>query len=182
MIGSLRNNLEVARAISSVVTLGALLFSLTACGDGGRSTRIDYQMGERVPLEPFTYNVIESTWRSQLGSALQMRLPNQRFLILNISITNGGGKEVPIPNFQLERANGDLIPEEMKGEGIDQWLGMIRNIGPGQTLQGRVVFDCALTSYKLRMTDGGEPGGEKIKFVEIPLRLDPESPITTAPQ
>jgi len=177
----MRENRDVSRPITSVVTLVALLFSLTACGGATRSTRIDYQMGERVPLEPFTYNVIEATWRSQLGTTFNLRLPQSRFLIVNISITNGGGKEMSIPTFQLEKPNGDLVPEEMKGEGVDQWLGLIRTIGPAQTLQGRIVFDCPLSSYKIRMTDGGEPGTEKIGFVEIPLRLDPESPVSAPP-
>ena len=138
-------------------------------------------MGERVTLDPFIYNVIESTWRSQLGSSFQLRLPNQRFLIVYISITNSGGKEVTIPTFQLERANGEPIPEELKGDGIDQWLGLIRTVGPAQTVQGRVVFDCPLSSYKLRLVDAGEPGSEKTAFVEMPLRLDADTPIAPAP-
>lgn len=162
----------------SVITLTALLFGPVGCG-GRQQTRIDYQMGERVPLQPFTYNVIETTWRSQLGSTFQLRLPTKRFLIVYLAITNSGGKEVTIPTFQLEGTDGQLIPEEMKGEGVDQWLGLIRTIGPAQTLQGRVIFDCSLTSYKLRLSDGGEPGSEKLAFVEIPLRLDPEAPIAT---
>ncbi|MEO8025133.1 MAG: DUF4352 domain-containing protein [Bryobacteraceae bacterium] len=158
----------------------ALLFIASGCG-GTRSTRIDYQMGERVPLEPFTYNVIETTWRSQLGSTFQLRLPTKRFLVVYVSITNGGGKELAIPSFQLETATGDPIPEEMKGDGVEQWLGLIRTIGPAQTLQGRLLFDCSLGSYKLRVSNGGEPGTEKFAFVEIPLRLDPETPIAPAP-
>jgi len=179
MIRRTRENRDVSRKLISVVTLAALLLSLTACATNKGPSRIDYQMGERVPLDPFVYNVIESTWRSQLGSSFSLRLPSQRFLIVNVSITNSGGKEVAIPTFQLEKPNGDLVPEEMKGEGVDQWLGLIRTIGPAQTLQGRIVFDTALASYKLRMTDGGEPGAEKIGYVEIPLRLDPEAPIAT---
>ena len=74
MLRRLRGNCEISRSITSVVTLVTLLFGLTACGGASRSTRIDYQMGERVALDPFIYNVIESTWRSQLGSSFQLTL------------------------------------------------------------------------------------------------------------
>ncbi len=180
MIGRAAGNQIVSISIRCLGVM-ALLCGLTSCGEGTRSTRIDFQMGERVPLGSLTYNVIETAWRSQLGTTFNLRLPNNRFLIANISITNGGGKEMTIPTFQLERANGDMIPELMKGDGVDQWLGLIRTIGPGQTLQGRVIFDAPLSAYKLRMTDGGEPGTEKVAFVEIPLRMDAQQPISPSP-
>jgi hypothetical protein len=39
------------------------------------------------------------------------------------------------------------------------------------------MFDVPLTSYRLRLTDGGSPGTEKNAWVDIPLRLDANVPV-----
>src|SRR5258706_9710624 len=75
-------------AVASLVPAG--------CGARQSSTRLDYQMGERVTVGPLTYNVVETVWRSQLGEMFKIRIPRQRFLMITISVTNGGGKEVSV--------------------------------------------------------------------------------------
>src|SRR6185437_14796096 len=61
------------------------------------SIQIDHQMGERVTVGPLTYNVIESSWRSQLGDGFKIRVPDQRFLVVTVSVVNVAGQEVSIP-------------------------------------------------------------------------------------
>jgi hypothetical protein len=67
---------------------------------------------------------------------------------------------------------------------VDNWFGILRTLTPAQTQQGRIAFDVPLSSYRLRLTDGGSPGSEKFAWVEIPLRMDTEpsveSPVPTA--
>jgi hypothetical protein len=158
---------------------------LAGCGARQNSTRIDYQMGERVPVGHLTYNVVETVWRSQLGDAFKLRLPQQRFLVITISVTNSGGKDVSVPLLTLENAAGQTFLEADNGEGLDNWFGILRNLSPAQTQQGRLIFDVPLTSYRLRLPDGGDPGTERFAWVEIPLRMDTdtgvESPMPTAP-
>jgi hypothetical protein len=155
--------------------LSALL-ALSGC-NRQNSNRIDYQMGERVTIGPLTYNVIETVWRSQLGNTFKMRIPDQRYFLVTISVTNGGGKEVSVPLFTLENADGKSYQESSNGEGVDNWFGLLRNLAPAQTQQGRLLFDVPLSSYRLRLTDGGDPGTEKFAFVEIPLRLDTDTTV-----
>lgn len=158
---------------------------LAGCGSSQNSLRIDYQMGERVSIGPLTYNVVESVWRSQLGDGFKIRIPQDRFLLITISVTNGGGKEISVPLLTLEDSKGKGILESDNGEGVDNWFGILRSLSPAQTQQGRILFDVGLTSYKLRLTDGGEPGSEKYAWVEIPLRMDTDtgvtSPVPSAP-
>lgn len=141
--------------------------------------RIDYDMGERVVVGPLTYNVVESTWRSQLGDAFKLRLPEQRFLLLTVSVTNGGGRDISVPLLTLQNQNGQTFQELENGDGVDQWFGILRTIPPAQTQQGKILFDVPLSSYKLRLTDGGNPGSEKFAWVNIPLRMDVDTSIDT---
>jgi uncharacterized protein DUF4352 len=145
------------------------------------STQIDYTMGEKVPIGPLTYNVVESTWKTQMGQIFKLRIPQQRFLLIRLSVTNGGGSEVSVPLLQLENSNGQTFMESENGEGVDNWFGILRNLAPTETQQGRIVFDVPLTSYRLRVTDGAGPGAEKYAWISIPLSLDVDSAPTPVP-
>src|SRR5271166_4457448 len=121
---------------------------LAGCGSKGNSVRIDYPMGERVSLGPLTYNVVETMWRSQLGDAFKIRIPDQRFLIITISVTNGGGRDISVPLLSIENQNGQSFLESSNGDGVENWFGLLRNLSPAQTQQGRILFDVNLTSYR----------------------------------
>jgi len=170
-----------ARAERRLVMWVATLVFLTGCALTGcaqkSAARIDYQMGEKVPLGPLTYGIVQTNWRTQLGDAFKMRFPQNRFLVLDISVTNGGGSDVSVPLFTLESSSGQSYMEVADGQGVDNWFGLLRTINPAQTQQGRIVFDVPLTSYKLRLTDGAGPGNEQYAWVTIPLRMDVDSTV-----
>lgn len=139
--------------------------------------QIVFQMGERVTDTPMTYSVVQTAWRTQLGDTLQVRVPEHRFLLITLSATNGGGHPVAIPFLTLEGPNGAEYKEMESGEGVDNWFGLLREVAPAETKQGNIAFDVPLGSYRLRLTDGGEPGTEKFVWVEIPLRMDTDSTV-----
>jgi Domain of unknown function (DUF4352) len=143
------------------------------------SEQINFQMGERVIATPMVYNVVQTVWRTQLGDLFKVRVPDHRYLLITLSATNGGGKPVSVPFFTLEGPNREEYKELENGDGIDNWFGLLREIAPAETKQGNIAFDVPLTSYRLRLTDGGEPGSEKLVWVEIPLRMDTDSGIST---
>ena len=159
----------------SVLLGGAVLFVLIlgGCKRTGPA-RTDFSMGERVPVGQMTYSVVESAWRAQLGEGFKIRTPEQRFLLLRVSVTNGTGKDISIPLLTLEGSTGQTYREIADGEGVDNWFGLLRTISPGETQQGNVLFDVPLTSYKLRVPDINASGYEGYATVQIPLRMDPE--------
>jgi hypothetical protein len=148
-----------------------LLLVLAGCQQQPR-TNLTYEMGERVENGPFTYVVVESTWKSELGEGFQVRAPKNRFLILTISVTNGGGSDASVPMLAAEGSNGQVYQELSDGSGVTNWLGILRIVKPAETLQGRIVFDAPLGAYRLRLPDGGESGYEKYSWVKVPLNLD----------
>ena len=152
----------------------ALLFS--GCSKP-QETRTEFSMGERVPVGQMTYSVVESTWKAQLGESFRVRSPEQRFLLIKLSVTNGTGQDVSVPLLTLEGNNRQTYRELANGEGVENWFGLLRTLSPGETQQGNVLFDVPLTSYKLRVPDVADPGLEKYVSVQIPLRIDPDLPI-----
>ncbi len=141
------------------------------------SLRLDYQMGDRVPVGPLVYNVVETVWRSQLGDTFKPRTPQERFLLISVSVTNSGGQEVSLPMLMLEGGNGQSYRESENGEGVDNWFGLLRDVSPAQTQQGRILFDVPLSSYKLRLSDGGQGVTEKYVWVNVPLRMDVDTSV-----
>lgn len=165
-------------SFSRYLTIACLgLPLLTGCSQKNEEAKQEYPMGERAPVGSLTYKVLDSKWESQLGEMFKLRFPQQRFLVISLSITNGGGRELSVPLFTLNSAHGEAFKELGNGEGIPNWLGLLRNISPAQTLEGKIVFDVPLASYKLQVTDGGEPGDEKEAFISIPLRMDVDTQI-----
>jgi hypothetical protein len=139
----------------------------------------EHAMGEKLTLGPLTYNVIESNWYSQLGEGFNIRSAQQRFLAITLTITNGGGSDAGVPLLSIENSEGKSTTESDNGEGLSNWLGLLRNIAPAQTMEGRILFDVPLASYRLRVTDGGGPGAEKYGWVAIPLHMDTDTGVLT---
>ena len=54
-----------------------LVLLLAGCSTEN-SSRVEFGMGERIPLKPLTYTVVESTWKSQLGQMFKIRVPERR--------------------------------------------------------------------------------------------------------
>ena len=132
----------------------------------------NFQAGEVAAAGPLIYNVVQTTWRTEYGELLTKRIPQNRFLQITLSVTNKGTQSVSLPFFNLEGDNQASYKEVENGNGVGNWFGVIREIGPGDTRQGNLVFDVPLKSYRLRLTDGGDPSSEKYVWVEIPLNLD----------
>jgi hypothetical protein len=155
----------------------ALAVSLAGCRNVG-ATRTEYQMGDKIPAGPLTYNVVEKVWRSQLGENFQVRMPENRFLLVTIAVTNGSSREVSVPLLQLEGTDGKVYKEIETGEGVDNWFGIFRTLVPSQTQQGRILFDVPLGSYRLRLSDGDSASGH-YTYVPIPLQMDDDPPPTS---
>jgi len=169
------------RALPSLCLLSVVVVAGMAVGGCRKqgSDQIDFQMGERVIATHMIYNVVQTVWRTQLGDLFKIRIPDHRFLLITLSSTNSGGRTVAVPFFTLEDVNRREYKELQTGEGVPNWFGLLREIAPAETKQGDIMFDVPLASYRLRLTDGGEPGSEKFVWVEIPLRMDTDTGIST---
>jgi hypothetical protein len=157
----------------------ALAIALLATGCRPQiAARSEYQMGDKITAGPLTYNVVEKVWRSQLGEMFQTRLPQNRFLLISISATNGGGGQVSVPLLELEAPDGKIYKEIEDGAGVDNWFGILRTLDPAQTQQGRILFDVPLSSYRLKLSDGDSVSG-RFYYVQIPLQIDADAPVET---
>ncbi|WP_321474287.1 DUF4352 domain-containing protein [uncultured Paludibaculum sp.] len=152
--------------------LAIILPGCSGSKSGGDSSKV-YQMGAPVKVGALSYTVLDTEWKESLDGSLGARLPENRFLIVNLSITNDGGGDINLPLLSLVDVNGKEYREIDKGEGIPQWLGLLRPISPAQTLSGHIAFDAPLAGYKVRISSGGDADSEVSALVELPLRVEP---------
>lgn len=156
------------RALTALLPVWIL--TLTGCGKP--DAKAARQMGERVDVGQLSYIVVESTWRTQLGEGLNVRSPQNRFLLLTLAIKNRGTSEAAIPLLNLEASNGQTYQELSDGAGVNDWLGILRKAAPEQTIEGRILFDVPLSTYRIKLPEVGESGYDRFTWVEIPLSID----------
>jgi Domain of unknown function (DUF4352) len=129
-----------------------------------------FRIGERVEAGPLIYNVLEAEWKSQIGAGDRTWIPSQRFLIVRLSVTNSGGETVSVPSLTLADVDGNLYGESIGGADVPNLWGLIRNVKPTDTMEGRILFDVEPKSYKLKLDDGS--GSGRIAMVEMPLQFE----------
>jgi hypothetical protein len=161
------------------VALLSLLTLLSSCSGRGADNEPvrTYQMGERVVVAPLTYAVYEQQWLAQLGTGSDARLPQNRFLLIRLSATNGGGTEGYVPSLTLVDDGGNSCAEVSNGDSVPHWMGYLRPIKPADTLQGNILFDCIPKHYRLKVVN--EDGG--MAYVDIPLSFEAETPSIDIP-
>lgn len=157
-------------------TAAATLF-LGGCSAGRSGAEVSiYRMGEPVTVGPLIYTVMDTEWRAQLGESPTARLPEHRFLLVRLSVTNSGAGNAMVPAMAVVDAAGQTHLELADGQGVEEWLGYLRTLRPAETDRGRVVFDVPPNSYRLRVTNDAEPGAEKVALIDMPLQLGPVVP------
>ena len=158
------------RVIPAAVLMVVCALAAGACNKSkDASFTGTFRMGERVQMGSMVYQVLESEWRTELGSG--GRTPRERYLFLRLSVTNGDRSPAGVSTLTLEGGGKTYseVTEDM--DKVDNWLGLLRNVGGSQTEQGWSVFDVPIAAYKLVITQG-DIGEEKYAHVDIPVHLE----------
>jgi hypothetical protein len=140
---------------------------LSGCGSGSNEIRT-YNLGDRVQAGPLVYTAFDTHWYLTLGQQTNPRVPANRFLVVHMTINNGGATDSAVPSISLLDDNGASINELTDGSGIPDWLGVIRKIKPMDAEKGTVAFDAAPKHYKLRVSDETD---QIVCYIDLPLNL-----------
>jgi len=147
---------------------------LTAgCSDSTALPVRTYPLGERVELGHLIYTAFETQWMTQLGEGVNARVPQHRFFLVRLTITNSGASDLMTPMLTLVDDKGRTYSELKNGEGVPQWIGFIRQVRPAESAQGNAVFDVAPGHYKLQVADENE---QRLGLIDIPLSFGAETP------
>jgi hypothetical protein len=128
-----------------------------------------FRLGDKVQVGPLIYNVLEAKWRPQIGDGSEARVPDHRFLIVHLAVTNSGALDIDLPLMTIVDQAGQVSNESLDGRGVPYWMGLIRKLKPADTLDGTIVFDIDPKSVKLKLDDGS---GVALSMVELPLQFE----------
>lgn len=160
---------------------GASLLAISCSGRKAGAGGMTFRMGERATVGKLIYNVTEAQWKTSLGDGPSTRVPQHRFLVVRLTVTNSGTEQMGMPLLKVFDANGTEHMELDNGEGVEGWLGFLRMLNGVETREGALLFDIAPASYKLQVTDGGDAENEQVAYVDIPLQLDAEPTLSEPP-
>jgi len=162
--------------------LALLLALLGGCTSGKRGETV-YRMGEPVTVGKLTYTVLETEWQTEMGEGVEQRIPRHRFLVIRLSIRNESPQEAAaVPLLLLEDLAGQGHREVTEVRGVKGWLGLLRQLEPGATLRGAIVFDVPPAEYRLRVVSGGDLETESSALIGIPFTIAPQSLPLPAPK
>ena len=158
------------RSIAAAALLSLCTLAFSACRKSAEpSFTGTFRMGEKVQVGPMVYEVLQSEWRSELGSG--GRTPRERYLFVRLSVTNESSSPSSASTLTLEGAGKTYAEVTEDMDKVDDWLGLLRDVGASQTEQGWIVFDAPMAAYKLVITHG-DVGDEKVAHVDLPVHLE----------
>jgi len=158
------------------VAAGALIFGSCSRQDSEQVQSFD--LGHRVSLGHLTYTAFDAQWHPQLGSGSTARVPQYRFLVVRLSVANGGSEEMLIPNLTIADDKGNTHEELNDGEGVANWVGYVRRAKPAESLDGTILFDAPPQHYRLKVTD---ENGDRAAYIDLPLSFGAELPEMPTP-
>jgi len=162
--------------------LAPAALALASCsGKKAGAGVMTFKMGERASVGKLIYTVTETEWKPTLGEGASARVPEHRFLMVRVNITNSGAELVHVPLLALYNEAGKEFRELDNGEQVSDWLGLLRRVSPAETLQGAMLFDVPPAAYRLQITDGGDLENEAISYVEIPLHMEADPVLAEPP-
>jgi hypothetical protein len=164
--------------VSARAALWTATLLLAGCASKATFPVRTYPLGEKVTLGNLVYTVFESDWLTHLGELGSGRIPQNRFLLVRVSITNSGGNPVLVPNLTAEDDAGHSYPELSDGNSVPQWIGYLRQIRPADSANGNVLFDVPPAHFKLRIQD---EEGQRAALIDIPLSFNSETPDIPTP-
>ena len=171
------------------VTAVATMLANAGCSSGTQRQARVFNAGEKIQVGRLTYSLIDVQIYPTLpgADAANPRTPQNRFYAVQISVSNGGNEDTPIPGLALVNDAGKVYNELPDGSGLTRWMGMVRRVSPGQTEEGYVLFDAPAAHYKLKLTDETDPNDI---YADVPLNfvhevvsggVSPDTPVTAAP-
>jgi len=128
-------------------------------------------MGQKVTIGHLTYNVIETQWHPEFGAGPAARAAENQFLLVRLSVTNGGAGDAAVPNLSVEDSRGRAFPELTDGNQVPDWIGALRTLAPADTLTGNAVFDVSAGHYSLDILDEDSQHPARI---DLPLSIETE--------
>ncbi len=159
------------RRVCAGALAAAAALLLAGCDRQSASSKV-YEMGEEIATGSLVYVVTQTTWAEQLEGPAGLRIPTNKFLMVNVTVKNAGRDAAGVPLLAVIDTGGKEYMELDKGDGVPQWLGALRTLLAGASDSGNMLFDVPQGTYKLRVSSGGDVEKESTALVNMPYGVE----------
>jgi hypothetical protein len=122
-----------------------------------------HKIGETFPVGYWTYRCNGTHWQQRIGRGLLAENPDAAFLVVDMTIRNDDKTSSTLPPMKLVDAQGREYDESSKGSFTDGSFGMLKDLNPGVSSRGFVVFDVPPHGdYALKVSGGFESGEDTL--------------------
>src|SRR3954454_17179463 len=119
--------------MNKTLLLIPFVVALAGCSTApARATKV-YQTGEKAEHNKLAYSIVDAQIFTRLGDEPNARIPQNRFYVVQVSVSNSGNSSSSIPPMSLVDDSGKVYPELADGTHVPRWLGVVRSVEPAQT-------------------------------------------------
>jgi len=118
-----------------------------------------YAIGQEFSVGYWTYRCNGANWQPFIGSGFgSLERPDAAFLVLDLTVRNDDRTSSTLPPLKLIDPQGREFDESSKGIFLEGSFGALKQLNPGVSSRGLVVFDVPNGEYMLKVSGGFESG------------------------
>jgi hypothetical protein len=136
--------------------------TLTPAGDVAPAPP-KYAIGQQFSVGYWTYRCNGANWQPFIGSGFgSVERPDAAFLVLDLTVRNDDRTSSTLPPLKLVDPQGREFDESSKGIFLEGSFGALKQLNPGVSSRGLVVFDVPHGEYMLKVSGGFESGKDAL--------------------
>lgn len=118
-----------------------------------------HAIGDDFSVGYWSYRCDRAIWQQYIVSGYSsIERPDAEFLIVDLVVQNNDRTSSTLPPLKLVDAQGREFDESSKGIFLDGSFGTLKQLNPGVSSRGLVVFDVPHREYTLKVSGGFESG------------------------
>jgi Domain of unknown function (DUF4352) len=117
-----------------------------------------HRIGEDFSVGYWAYRCNGATWQGMIPSLGRAEIPDAAFLVVDLYIRDNDRTASTLPPFKLIDSLGREYDESSKGTFMPGVFDTLKQLNPGVSSRGYVIFDVPHGQYSLRVSGGFESG------------------------
>lgn len=131
-----------------------------------------HKIGEDFTVGYWSYRCNGATWQPAIVSLDTLERPDAEFLVVSLYIRNNDRTSSTFPPLKLIDPQGREYDESSKGSLMAGRFDTFKQLNPGVSSQGYVVFDVPNGQYSLQVSGGFESGEHALVDLSAPAQAN----------
>lgn len=117
-----------------------------------------YRLKDTVHVGYWSYAIWDIKWQRSLDSGYSNKQADAMFLVITVTARNEDNTSSTLPPFKLIDGEGREFDQSSDAALLPDGFGLLKNVNPGVSAQGQIVFDVPQGVYDLQVSGGFNSG------------------------